>query len=186
MRNFLIVNSLICQEQHGFAPKQSTTTNLLQCDEAISYYLNVAVLCDVILLDFARAFDKVSHRVSISKLSSLGISCELLAWLSYFVSNRTQFVFYQVAVSSPIAIESGVVRRSVIGPLLFTVMINDLSQQVTSLQMVLFADDGKAVCKASSQLNCHRNQADLNSSLVNYQLITAKCSEVSVSPPWEK
>ena len=74
IRNFLTVNSLICQEQQGFVPKRSTTTNLLQCDEAISRYLNAAEPCDVILLDFARAFDKVSHRVLMSKLSSIGIS----------------------------------------------------------------------------------------------------------------
>ena len=120
---------------------------MLQCDEAISRYLNVAEPCDVILLDF---------------LSSIGISGELLAWPRDFLSNRTQFVFYQGAVSFLVAVESGVVQGSVIGPLLFTVMINDLPQQLTSLQMVLFADDGKAVGKASSQLDCQRNQADLN------------------------
>ena len=89
-------------------------------------YLNAAGPCEVILLDFARAFDKVSHRVLISKLSSIGISGELLAWLRDFLSNRTQFVFYQGAVSSPVAVESEMVQGSVIGPLLFTVMINDL------------------------------------------------------------
>ena len=97
-----------------------------------------------------------------SKLSSIDISGELLAWLRDFLSNRTQFVFYLGAVSSPLAVESGVVQGSVIGPLLFTVMINDLPQQVTSLQMVLFADESKTVGKASSQLDCQRNQADLN------------------------
>ena len=49
-----------------------------------------------------------------------------------------------------------------ISPLLFTVTINDLSQQVTSLHLVLFTDDGTAVGKASNQLDCQRNQADLN------------------------
>ena len=80
-----------------------------------------------------------------------------------FLSNRTQYVFYQGAVSSPVAVESGLVQGSVIGPLLFTVIINDLPQKVTSLQMALLADDGKAVGKASSHLNCQRNhQTDLN------------------------
>ena len=180
MRNLLTVNSLICQEQHSFVPTRSTTTNLLQCDEAISRYLNAAKSCDVILLDFARAFDKVSHRVLMSKLSSIGIYGELLAWLRDFMSNRTQFIFYQGAVSSPIAVESGVVQRSAIGLLLFTVMINDLPQQVTSLQMALFADDGKAVGKASSQPDCQRNQADLNNihlwSIINLLLLSVpKC-----------
>ena len=156
-QNFLTVNSLICQEQHGFVPKRSTTTNLLQCDEAISHYLNAAEPCDVILLDFARAFDKVSHHVQMSKLSSICISGKLLAWLRDFLNNRTQFLFYQGAISLPVDVESEMVQGSVIGPLLFTVMINDLPQQVTSLQMVLFADDDKAVAKASSQLDCQRN-----------------------------
>ena len=53
-------------------------------------------------------------------------------------------------------------QGSLIGPLLLTVMINDLPQQVTSVLMVLFTDDGKAVGKASSQLDYQRNQADLN------------------------
>ena len=51
----------------------------------------------IILLDFARAFDKVSHRVLMSKVSSIGTSGELLAGLRDFLSNRTQFVFYQAA-----------------------------------------------------------------------------------------
>ena len=93
MRNFLIVNSLICQEQHSFVPKRSTTTNLLLCDEAISRFLNAAEPCDINFLDFARALDKVSHRVLMSKLSSIGISSELRAWLRDFLSNRTQLEF---------------------------------------------------------------------------------------------
>ena len=62
------------------------------------------------------------------KLSSIRLSGALLTWLKDFLSNRTQFAFYQGAVSPPAAVESGVVQGSVIGPVLFAVMINDLPQ----------------------------------------------------------
>ena len=68
LRDFLISNNLICKEQHGFMPNRSATTNLLQCDAIIADHLNINEPCDVLLLDFIRASDKVSHGILIAKL----------------------------------------------------------------------------------------------------------------------
>ena len=57
------------------------------------------------------------------------------------------------------------------GPLLFVIMVNDLAQQATSLDIVLYADDGKGVGRACSKQDCKRIQDDLDAiytwSLVN-------------------
>ena len=64
--------------------------------------------------------------------------------------------------SVPIPVTYGVVQGSVAGPLLFAIMVNDLEQQATSLDIVLYADDGKVVGRAYSKQDCKRIQDDLD------------------------
>ena len=52
-------------------PNRSTTTNLLQCDAIIADHLNADEPCDVLLLNFSRAFDEESLEILITKLPSL-------------------------------------------------------------------------------------------------------------------
>ena len=97
-------------------PNRSTATNLLQCDVIITDHLNANEPCDVLLLDFSRAFDKVSHKILIAKLPSFGISGKFLAWFANFLCNRMQFVSYNGAVSTPVSVTSDMVQGSVVGP----------------------------------------------------------------------
>ena len=74
---------------------RSATTNLLECDTIIADHLNTNKPCDVFLLDFSRAFDKVSHDTLIAKLPSFGIGSKLLAWFAnflYYVQDAVCFV----------------------------------------------------------------------------------------------
>ena len=57
VHSYLIDNNMICEEQHGFLPQKSTVSNLVACDSAVADKLNCGQPCDVILLDFTRAFD---------------------------------------------------------------------------------------------------------------------------------
>lgn len=162
LRAFLVGNNRACQEQHGFVPGRSTLTNLLLSDYVISELLNAREACDVVFIDFAKAFDKVSHNVLQSKLAIVGVTGKLHAWLTDFLNNRTQRVIYQGVKSAPVRVSSGVVQGSVLGPLLFTIMVSDLPAQVTHSQMVLYADDGKTIGRASSLQDCLRLQSDLD------------------------
>ena len=155
-------NSFLCKEQHGFLPNRLTTTNLVQCDVFIAQYLNAKIPCDNVMLDFCRAFDKVNHDVFRDKLFLLGIQGKLCDWISDFLHDRTQFVSYCNVESASIRVTSGIVQGSMLGPKLFNVYINDLSQQVESVHMLLYADDGKTVSMASDLQNCLRTLADLD------------------------
>ena len=94
----------------------------------------------IALLNFQKAFDKVSHKRLIDKLHHYGIQGKTDVWISLFLSGRTQRVVLEGEHSDSIEIISGVPQGSETGSLLFSVFINDLP---TTLQanVCLFADD---------------------------------------------
>ena len=136
-------NSLLCKEQHGFLRNRSTTRNLVQCDVLIAQYLNVKISCDILMLDFCRAFDKVIHDILRDKLFLLGIQGKLSDWISDFLHDRTQFASHCNVESAPVRVTSGVAQRFVLGPKFFNIYIDDLPQPVESVHMLLYADDRK-------------------------------------------
>ena len=93
-----------------------------------------------VFLDISKAFDKVWHEGLIFKLKQNDISGELLHILSDFVSSRKQKVALNGQNSSWTNVHAGVPQGSILGPLLFLIYINDLSDNLTS-NAKLFADD---------------------------------------------
>ena len=93
-----------------------------------------------IFLDISKAFDKVWHKGLIYKLRQYGFSGNLLALLTDFLSNRKQRVVLNGQHSSWADIKAGVPQGSILGPLLFLVYINDLTENLHS-NPKLFADD---------------------------------------------
>ena len=95
---------------------------------------------EVVIMDFAKAFDKVNHSLLIHKLKHYGVQGYICDWIEDFLSERSQAVVVDGAKSGPVKVRSGVPQGSVLGPCLFLVYINDLPQGITS-RTRLFADD---------------------------------------------
>ena len=93
-----------------------------------------------VFLDISKAFDKVWHEGLIFKLRQNGISGNILNLLRNYLQNRKQRVVINGVQSDWEPIYSGVPQGSVLGPLLFLIYINDLTDNITS-NMKLFADD---------------------------------------------
>ena len=77
-------------------------------------------------MDFAKTFDKVPHKKLIRKLREYGINSSINQWLERFLHQRQQRVVCEGEMCSWVAVTSGVPYGSVIGPILFSVYINDL------------------------------------------------------------
>ena len=138
--NFLSELRLLCENQHGFRRFRSCVTQLLQLVHHWLSVLDKQGAIDVAFLDFAKAFDKVSHPHLINKLKSYGISDPLIEWINNFLSGRKQRVVIDGHESNWLEVTSGVPQGSILGPLMFLVYINDLPSSVTS-NVDLFADD---------------------------------------------
>ena len=90
LNKYLVSSNLLNPNQHGFRQRKSTVTNLL---ETISYWISGVdnkLPTTAVLFDFRKAFDLVSHKKLLLKLSAYGIGGNLLQLIEDFLSNRTQ------------------------------------------------------------------------------------------------
>ena len=126
--------------QHGFREKRSCETQLVMLVDELYRAVHTKKQVDLVLLDFSKAFDKVSHPKLLLKLSNYGIRGKTLKWIKSFLDNRMQSVVINGSRSPPIPVSSGVPQGSVLEPLLFLAYINDLPLEVKS-RVRLFADD---------------------------------------------
>ena len=118
---------------------------------------------DTIYIDYAKAFDKVDHHILMTKLKLYGLSNEYLLWIKDFLTGRRQAVFINGCYSYEAMVRSGVPQGSVLGPLLFIIFINDLSNHINYSSLLTFADDTKIVLPVSSALDTQLLQKDLDS-----------------------
>jgi len=132
-------------------------------DEDISY--------DVILCDFQKAFDKVPFKGMLVKTEAHGVRGELLRWIANWTENRRQRVVLNGAESTWEQVTSSVVQGSVLGPILFTMFINDLDiaikQNDKKILVSKYADDTKLGREIITASDCVKLQSAVNH-LVNW------------------
>ena len=115
----------------------------------------------MIYFDFCKPFDTVPHAKLLLKLEEYGINGNLLRWLDGFLSNRRQRVLINNSFSPLSPVTSGVPQGSVLGPLLFTIYVNDLLSCVSS-SLLMFADDTKLFRCIRSEMDIAQLQHDID------------------------
>ena len=153
-------HDIILHFQHGFQSGLSCESQLIETVHDWMTALDNKTQIDAILLDFAKAFDKVPHKRLLSKLTSYGITGNTHNWITSFLSNRKQRVSVNGALSDITDVTSGVPQGSVMGPILFLLYINDINENVQS-SIRLFADDSIIYRKINSNIDHQILQTDL-------------------------
>ena len=85
-------HNILTDSQHGFRAKRSTETQLIQTIHDICKSLDKKEIVDMAILDFTKAFDKVTHKRLIHKLNYYGITGSIATWIETFLTGRTQQV----------------------------------------------------------------------------------------------
>ena len=94
----------------------------------------------MILIDLQKAFDTIDHNILLLKMPSLGFSRGVINWYKSHPSSRKLHVNVSDEFSTSADLRCGVPQRSILGPLLFRLYINDMPQAVDCDQF-LYADD---------------------------------------------
>ena len=138
LTSFLETNKLLSNTQHGFRPKLSTTTALTSITDKIYHNMDNKQISLLTLCDLSKAFDSVSHPILLQKLSKVNID---RFWFVSYLENRTQCVRLQNTKSSQLNVKFGVPQGSILGPILFNIYVNDLSNYISNCTLVQYADD---------------------------------------------
>ena len=157
------INNIFTTHQFGFLPGRSALQQLiLYIDELFNGKIKSTGV-DVIYMDFKKAFDSVSHNALLSKLQGFGITGNLQNWLTTYLKTRTQCVRIGDTYSNYCVVLSGVPQGSILGPLLFSIFINDIPSSFKHSIHFLFADDTKSLKAIHSSKDIEDLQADLDS-----------------------
>ena len=185
--------NLFTDAQYGFVKGRSTEIQLLNCTEMWINSIDKKMFTDTVYIDFAKAFDTVSHPKLLHKLQSYGISGNILKWFTSFLKNRKQRVKIGTTFSEYDHVTSGVPQGSCAGPILFILFANDLPDCnfYRNTVVSLFADDTKISTTFSSIAERPSMQNNLNE-FINWatkwqlQIADHKCcvqSHGKVIPP---
>ena len=159
----LHVSSQLHHLQFGFLRDKSTTSQLLHVINEINKALENREQIYSIYLDFAKAFDEVDHILLSKKLRNFGITGKILNWFNNYLSNRLQKVTVLGSTPQPLPILSGVPQGSILGALLFLVLVNDLPDSISRRSSVaLFADDTKCYRSVTRVSDCEILPSDLH------------------------
>ena len=149
--------------QHGFRSGRSTLSQLLAHFDRVIKCLEEGEDVNVVYLDFAKAFDKVDFSIILNKLKALGITGKLGRWIHCFLTGRTQRVVIDGISSSIKEVLSGVPQGSVLGPLLFLIMIGYIDESVLTAFLSGFADDTRVGHSIKCMEDIQNFQKDLDS-----------------------
>ena len=148
--------------QHGFRLGRSCLSQPIAHYDHITRLLESGQNVDVIYIDFAKALDKVDYLVTMKTLTGMGISGKLGRWLHALLTYRKQAVVVNGTKCMPADVKSGVPQGSVLGPLLFLVLIGDIDREVATAFVSSVADDTRAANGNSANAEMCDLQVDLD------------------------
>ena len=115
---------------------------------------------DILMLDYAKAFDTINHSILLQKLKNLGISGKVGKWIANFLLNRNQRVAINGFQSNPSKVISGVPQGTILAPVLFLIYIADIADNITHSTVSSYADDSKVSKEIRSEVDGKELQDD--------------------------
>ena len=154
-------NNLRENLQSAYRKKHSTETALLKVTSDLLKSTDDGNISVLALLDLSAAFDTIDHAILLKRLRcSFGIDETVLQWLTSYISDRQQMVKVKGNISSPLPLKYGVPQGSVLGPLLFSLYTQALSNVIHAhnFNFHFYADDTQLY--RSTKMSCFGDMLD--------------------------
>ena len=139
--DYFCKNNLLCEQQYGFRSKHSTELATIKLVDHLVQNMDENFISCAIYLDLSKAFDTLNFDIPFNKLKFYGIVGTPLKFLDSYLKNRHQFVDFKNTKSNLQEIQTRVSQGSILGPLFFSICINDLIKSSNLFNYLMYADD---------------------------------------------
>ena len=130
IEEYIEENKLLHPSHHGGRASHSTTTAMIEMHDQWAEAVDRGDMVGCMMLDLSAAYDLANHNLILDKLKVYGFEDSAVEWIQSYLGGRSQCVYIDGELSDVLSVDVGVPQGSVLGGLLYVLLVGDLPQVI--------------------------------------------------------